>query len=218
MIDIRHYEKREEWLQARKGTVGGSDAGAVLGKNPWKDNVTLWEELTGKREPEDISGKDIVRYGIEAEPHIRALFGLDYPQYSVWYEENNIIFNDEYPGCHYSADGLLYTAKRSGVLEIKTSTVSGAAAAAKWKDNHLPTSYYVQILYGMLITESDFAVLRALLHYPKDNQPDYITIRDYFVERNEVEEDIAYIAERIKVFTECVRNDIEPPRILPELI
>lgn len=218
MIDIQICDSRRHWLEARRGTVGGSDAGAVLGKNPWKDNVTLWEELTGKREPEDISDKDVVKYGIAAEHHIRALFALDYPQYDVRYEENNIIFNSEYPGCHFSADGLLYQGERRGILEIKTSKVSGVAAATKWKNNHIPISYYVQILFGMMITESDFAVLRALLHYPKDDQPDYITIRDYFVERNEVEEDIAYMAERIKVFTECVRNDIEPPRILPELI
>lgn len=218
MIDIRHFEKREEWLQARKGTVGGSDAGAVLGRNPWKDNLTLWKELTGRAEPEDISGKDIVRYGIEAEPHIRALFGLDYPEYTVWYEENNIIFNDEYPGCHYSADGLLYTAQRSGVLEIKTATVSGSAQGAKWKDGFIPMTYFIQILFGMMITNSDFAVLRALLHYPKDEKPDYITIRDYFVERKDFEGDIAYIAEKVKAFVECVKNDIEPPRILPGLI
>ena len=217
MIERKICNNRDEWLKARKGTIGGSDAGAVLGKNPWKDNVTLWEELTGRREPEDISGKDLVRYGINAEPHIRALFGLDYPKYTVWYEENNILFNDDYPLCHYSADGMIYEGLRTGVLEIKTSTVSGAVQAAKWKDNHLPDTYYIQVLFGMMMTEADFAVLRALLHYPKDGEPDYITIRDYFIERKEVEEDIAYIAERVKVFAECIHNDMEPPRILPSI-
>ena len=69
----------------------------------------------------------------------------------------------------------------------------------------------------MMLTESDFAVLRALLHYPKDGEPDYITIRDYFIERKDVEEDIAYIAERVKDFTECIQNDMQPPRILPSI-
>lgn len=216
MVLKKIMNRREDWLEERKGTIGGSDAGAALGLNPWKDNVTLWEELTGRKEPVDISGKDIVKYGIEAEPHIRALFALDYPEYRVWYEENNIIFNDRFPRCHFSADGLLFKDGKSGVLEIKTSTVSGAAAAAKWKDNHIPPTYYAQILFGMMITESDFAVLRALLHFPKEGQPDYITIRDYFVERSEVEEDIDYIAENISKFLKYLETDVRPPRILPD--
>ena len=38
---------REEWLQARRRGIGGSDAAAVLGLSPWKSNVRLWEEKTG---------------------------------------------------------------------------------------------------------------------------------------------------------------------------
>ena len=40
---------REEWLKERKKGIGGSDAATVLGKNPWKTNVELWEEKTGRR-------------------------------------------------------------------------------------------------------------------------------------------------------------------------
>lgn len=210
-------KSRDEWLQKRKGTIGGSDAGCALGLNPWKDNVTLWRELTGRSIPEDISDKPVVKYGIEAEPHIRALFGLDYPQYFVWYEENNIIFNDHFERCHFSADGLLIEGEKRGVLEIKTSTVSSSIAAQKWKGNNLPPSYYVQVLFGMMITDSDFAYLRALLHFPKEGQPDYITIKDYYIERSEVQEDMEYLAKKIGEFVACLENDVEPPRILPEL-
>ena len=35
----------------------------------------------GKRMPEDISDKPYVKYGTEAEPLIRRLFSLDYPEY-----------------------------------------------------------------------------------------------------------------------------------------
>ena len=71
---------REEWLQARRNHIGGSDASACVGMNPYKTNVELWEEKTGRRQSEDISGKDYVIYGTRAEEHLRELFILDFPE------------------------------------------------------------------------------------------------------------------------------------------
>ena len=43
------------WLKARGYGIGGSDASAILGMNPYKSNIELFEEKTGRRLPEDIS-------------------------------------------------------------------------------------------------------------------------------------------------------------------
>ena len=51
---------RTEWLQERKKGIGGSDAAAILGLNPYMSNVDLWEIKTGRKEQEDISEKEIV--------------------------------------------------------------------------------------------------------------------------------------------------------------
>ena len=69
---------RKEWLKARQKGIGGSDAASVLGISPWKTNVQLWEEKTGIKEPEDISEKEVVRFGKESEAAIRQLFQLDF--------------------------------------------------------------------------------------------------------------------------------------------
>ena len=61
---------RKEWLKARQKGIGGSDAASVLGISPWKTNVQLWEEKTGITEPEDISEKEVVRFGKESEAAI----------------------------------------------------------------------------------------------------------------------------------------------------
>ena len=53
---------RQEWLKARSGRIGGSDASAVIGLNPYLNNVDLWRIKTGQAEQEDISDKDYVRY------------------------------------------------------------------------------------------------------------------------------------------------------------
>ena len=38
---------RKEWLECRT-RIGGSDASAIVGMNPYKSNVELWEEKTGR--------------------------------------------------------------------------------------------------------------------------------------------------------------------------
>ena len=91
-VKMLTFPKRDEWLKARKNYIGGSDASAVVGMNPYKSNVDLWLEKTGQVIPEDISDKPYVKYGQEAEHHLRELFKLDFPEYQVFYEENNMFF------------------------------------------------------------------------------------------------------------------------------
>jgi len=57
---------KEEWLEERKNGIGGSDAATILGLNPYKTNIDLWEEKTGRKEAIDISDKPYVKYGTEA--------------------------------------------------------------------------------------------------------------------------------------------------------
>ena len=115
---------RKEWIEALTTHIGGSDASACVGMNPYKSNVELWEEKTGRRIPEDISDKDYVIYGTKAEHYLRELFALDFPEYRVIYQENNMFLNEAYPWMHASLDGELVDQDgRHGILEIKTRCV-----------------------------------------------------------------------------------------------
>lgn len=40
-------QNREEWLKERTQGIGGSDAGCIVGANPWKSARQLWREKTG---------------------------------------------------------------------------------------------------------------------------------------------------------------------------
>lgn len=206
---------REEWLKNRT-RVGGSEASALVGMNPYCDNVRLWELKTGRAKAEDISDKPYVQYGTQAEMHLRGLFRLDFPQYRVEYVENNMWLNDKYPWGHYSADGWLYDVKdRLGILEIKTTEILRSAQWALW-NNRLPNNYYIQLLHGMLITEAEFAVLKAQLKTMYDGIPTLHT-RHYFIERSDVEDDIQYLAGKGKNFWRHVQDDTRPALLLPEI-
>jgi putative phage-type endonuclease len=213
-VKMLTFPSREEWLQARKNTIGGSDASAVVGMNPYKTNVDLWAEKTGLVIPEDISDKPYVKYGHDAEPLLRELFRLDFPEYQVFYEENNLFLNEKYPWGHYSADGWLLDQRgRKGILEIKTTEILQSMQKEKW-DHRIPDNYFVQILHGLLILEADFAILKAQLKTVFDGIP-YLQTRHYFIERSEVEEDIEFLKSSESTFWIGVQSKQRPALILP---
>lgn len=210
------FKSRSQWLDARKNHIGGSDASACVGMNPYKDNVQLWEEKMGLVLPEDISDRDYVKYGTEAEMHLRALFSMDYPQYQVFFDENNMFLNSEYPWMHASLDGeLIDEDGRHGVLEIKTTNILQSMQKEKW-NQRIPDNYYIQILHYLAVTECDFAVLKAQLKSEWAGEL-RITTKHYFIERKEVEKDIEYLIWAEKRFWDCVVSGHRPDLILPAI-
>ena len=121
-------------MEERKKGIGASDAACVLGRNPYKTNVELWEEKTGIREPEDISDKPHVKYGTEAEQCLRELFRLDFPEYDVTYEPYKMIANlKNYPFLFATLDGALTEKNtgKKGILEIKTTEILNSTQILK---------------------------------------------------------------------------------------
>lgn len=216
-VKMTVLKNREEWLQNRFKGIGGSEASAIVGMNPYMDNIKLWNIKTGQIVPEDISDKPYVKYGTNAEEHLRALFALDFPQYKVEYVDNNSYFNDKYPFALASLDGTLIEKEtgRKGILEIKTTEILQSMQKEKWKDR-IPDNYYIQVLHYMLVTEYEFAVLKAQLKTVFDGVP-YLQTKHYFIERKDVEDDIQYLANEELKFWKMVQEKKQPALILPNI-
>ena len=204
---------REDWLNKRTSYVGGSEAAALVGKNPYMTNIDLYRIKTGQQAKENIDSKDYVIYGHNAEPHLRELFTLDYPQYKVGYIDNNIWLNDRYPFAHASLDGWLTDQDgRKGILEIKTTNILQSMQKEKW-DHRIPDNYYCQVLWYMGVTGFDFAILKAQLKYDYDGDV-FLTTKHYQIERSDVEDDINYLMQRGEAFAEYVKQGKEPPLVI----
>lgn len=216
MVRASYFETTEEWLKARKA-IGGSDAAALVGLNPYKTNIDLWREKTGRAAAPDISNEDYVKFGHDAEPHIRELFALDHPQYEVGYVENNMFINDRYPFAHASLDGWLTEKEtgRKGILEIKTTNILQSMQREKWNDR-IPDNYYCQVLWYLMVTEFDFAILKARLRSDWQGET-RITIRHYLIERSEVQEDIDELEKAGWKMWKAIQEDREPNLILPAI-
>ena len=214
-VTMHVLKNHDEWLHNRQ-RIGGSDAAAILGMNPYRTNVELWQIKTGQLIAEDISDKPYVKYGTEAEQYLRKLFKLDYPEYQVLYEENNMWLNSKYPYAHASLDGWLIDRDgRKGILEIKTTNILQSMQKEKWK-NRIPDNYYIQLLHYLMVTEFDFAVLKAQLKYEYDNDV-FLQVKHYKIERADVQADIEFLETSEKRFWQHVQDRKRPDLVLPNI-
>lgn len=220
---IKHIINHDEWIAARKGGIGASDAAAVLGWSHFKSNLQLWEEKTEAKEAFDISELPRVKYGKAAEPLIRENFKLYTADlYTVDYSEFDMHINDEYPFIFATLDGVLTEKNgRKGILEIKTAETIKASDWDNWGDRktreeRLPDQYYIQVLHQFIATGFDFAVVCAQIRRKEGNFWRLTTIHRY-IERSECEQDIEHLLEEEKKFWECVKSGTKPPLILPRI-
>lgn len=112
---------REQWEADRRKrkTIGGSDAGAVLGLSKYATPYSLWAQKTGAIVPEDISDKEAVRLGVDLEEYVARR----------WTEatgkklkrDNHIILNTDYPFAHANVDRLVIGEPDAG-FEAKTTS------------------------------------------------------------------------------------------------
>ena len=207
-------KNRAEWLKARKEQgIGGSEAGVVLNLNPYKSPVQLWNEKVGLAEPDDLSENSAVQYGKAAEEHIRALFALDYPEYSIDYHEFWIYAQDDRPWLFATLDGEIADKNGTrGILEIKTCTIQNNAQWDEW-DNKIPAHYFAQVLHQLAATGWDFVMLRAYIRYHKDGEI-RATVRDYRIDRADYLTDIEHLIKKEEEFMGCVRERRQPKTVI----
>lgn len=70
IFEVYDFENEQHWLKGRTNGIGGSDASAVVGMNPYKSNIDLFEEKIGRVRAKDISDKPCVIYGKKAEEYM----------------------------------------------------------------------------------------------------------------------------------------------------
>jgi len=123
------HEKPEGWHEERRKGIGGSDANIIMGagfysKDPEGALLKLWEEKTGKREPEDLSDNLPVRIGQVTEDLNREWFWR-----ATGHEvtDANVRFwsDAEMPKAHAEVDGMTHTPESGEpcILECKHITV-----------------------------------------------------------------------------------------------
>ena len=184
---------KEEWTALRSTTIGGSDAAAILGMNPYKSPYALWAEKTGKVTPEDVSQKEAVRLGTDLEDYVAHRF-MEATGKHVR-RENYTVFRDDMPYAHANYDRLIIGEKAG--LEIKTTN---ALHLSKFKNGEFPATYYAQCCHYLLVSGLDRWYLAVLVLG--------VEFKVFTIERDEAELAALKMAE--ENFWYQVQNDLPP--------
>ena len=208
------YKTKKEWLQLRIKGIGGSDASSILGLNPYKSNLELWKEKTletSDKKTFNNETKEIIEYGTKAEAPLRDLFNLTYKGVYKAIETQELLQSKEYPFMLASLDGEITELEtgRKGVYEGKTARLMSGVQFNNWKDK-VPDNYYIQVLWYLLVTGYEFAIINAELRTDFDEEIKYQR-KIYRIERKEVLEDIEYLKKEAIKFWDYVERKEEPP-------
>ena len=133
----------QEWLRLRKTGIGGSDAGAVCGVNPYSSAMKVFRDKTST-EVEELNN-EAIRIGHDLEDYVAARFmeatGLKVRKSNFMYRSK------EHPFMIADVDRLVVG--RDAGLECKTAS---AYSAEKWADGNIPLHYIMQCYHYMAVT------------------------------------------------------------------
>ena len=187
------YKDRNEWLELRKGYIGGSDAGAVAGVNPWVGPYGVWLDKTGRAMGEDKSSI-VTEVGSYLEQFVADKF-TETTGKKVQ-RVNFILVNEEYPWACADVDRRIVG--EDAILECKTTNSFGNAKLIR--SGEYPMTWYCQMMHYLAVTGAKKAYLAVL-----------IASRDFQIfelERDEAE--IKALMDMEFNFWQHVKDDTQP--------
>ena len=182
---------REEWLERRKKTVGGSDAAAIVGLSAYASPYSIWADKTGRLP--DKPDTEAMRQGRDLEEYVARRFS---EKTGKKVRRNTaMLYNPLYPFAHADVDRMI-VGENAG-LECKTTS---SLDLKQFNGVEFPEKYYVQCVHYMAVTGADRWYL-AVLVFGRG-------FFEYMLERNEAEINALMNAER--EFWTHVENDTPP--------
>ena len=190
---------REAWLNVRKNGIGSSDAAAAVGLNPYKSQLELWMEKTGrdadlpKPDPDDDSSP--MYWGTLLEAFVATHYTKKTG--NKIRRVNAVLQHPEYSWMLANLDREVMGSAEVQVLECKTAGMNGARL---WKEG-VPEYVQLQVMHQLAVTgkaAADVAVLVCGNEF-----------RTYRIERDEAM--ISRLIELEAQFWQYVETDTAPP-------
>ena len=192
---------RKDWLAVRKRGIGSSDAAAAVGLNPYKSQLELWLEKTGrdnslpKLDPQDE--ESLAYWGNILEPIVASHYTK---RSGHRVRRINAVLQHPDPRLSWmlaNIDREVIGADDVQILECKTAGINGARL---WKEG-VPEYVQLQVMHQLAVTgkqAADVAVLLGGQH----------------LDIHRVERDDSLIARLIdleRLFWDYVVSDTPPP-------
>lgn len=191
----------QEWLAVRNTGIGGSDAAAACGLNPYMSMLELWLIKTGRQNPDLSDGLmenaySPLYWGKELEPLIAKYYTA---KTGNKVRRVNAVLQHPDPDKYFMLANLDYAVNKSevGVLEIKTK---GEHGAKLWKHS-VPLYVTCQVQHQLAVTGKQLAHVCVLICGHE--------ARVYEIKRDELI--INQLIQQERRFWEYVQKDVPPP-------
>ncbi|MFM0722377.1 YqaJ viral recombinase family protein [Paraburkholderia strydomiana] len=190
---------RNDWLEVRKSGIGGSDAAAAVGLNPYKSCLELWLEKTGRDtnlpKPNADDTTEPVYWGNLLEPIVAASYTKQTGNRVR--RVNAVLQHPAIPWMLANLDREVVGVPGVHILECKTA---GEFGARLWRDG-VPEYVTLQVQHQLAVTGKQAADVAVLLCGQK-------------LDVHRIERDDALIARLMELeaaFWRYVETDTPPP-------
>ncbi|KWO52337.1 YqaJ viral recombinase family protein [Burkholderia ubonensis] len=190
---------RDDWLAVRRTGIGGSDAAAAVGLNPYMSALELWLDKTGRSEgmprpdPNDTTSPTF--FGVLLEPIVAAVYTRQTG--NKVRKINAVLRHPSIPWMLANIDREVVGAPNVQILECKTA---GEHGTRLWRDG-VPDYVSIQVQHQLAVTGKRAAHVAVLLC-------------GQALEVHRIERDDALISRLIELearFWRFVETDTPPP-------
>jgi putative phage-type endonuclease len=190
---------RDEWLEVRKTGIGSSDAAAAVGLNPYKSQLELWMEKTGRGralpQPDPNDDTSPMFWGTLLESFVAAHYTKKTGNRIR--KVNALLQHPEHAWMLANLDREVMGVADVQILECKTAGMNGAKL---WRDG-VPEYVQLQVHHQLAVTGKQAADVAVLVC---GNE-----FRTYRIERDEAL--IERLIQLEKTFWHYVETDTPPP-------
>ena len=144
----------EEWLEYRRQGIGGSEASAILGVNPYATPLSVYMDKIGKAQEKEAN--EAMRQGTDLEDYVARRF-MEETGFRVK-KLNKILQHPEYPWMRANIDRDIV--KEDAGLECKTTS---PYTKFKFDEGEINPHYYWQCQHYMAVTGASRWYLAVLV-------------------------------------------------------
>ena len=148
--DLTH----DDWLEIRKDYIGGSDAGAICGVNPWASPASVW--LQKQEDSKPIQDNERMRIGRDLEDYVAKRF--QEATGKKVRRNNFMMVSKEYPFMMANIDREIVGER--AILECKTT---GSYSKEDWSNGNIPDHYYTQVQHYLAVLGYQTAYIACLI-------------------------------------------------------
>jgi len=161
---VVEVQDRVQWLEWRRQGIGGSDAAAVAGLDPFKSPMSVYLSKAGLLPLDDGDDNEVMRWGRRFEDAIVEEFEERSGLFVDHREER--VTHPTHPFLRATLDGFVYPEPAEhvmplGIYEAKTASRRGW----EWVDG-IPEHVQIQCQHNLAVTGLERAYLAALLLSP----------------------------------------------------